>query len=294
MKKLKLTFTIAVIFIMTITGSLKASCLDYCKLIQYSISHNEAVITGFTGEPEILDLPSVIDGKPVTEIRENAFYKCETLKKISIPKSVSLIGHHAFYGCKSLESVEINGNIQQLPEGIFYGCENLESVDLNIQPSALGSYAFYGCRSLSEFTVPSSVINIGGYCFGECLRLNKVTLNSSLKNIEEYAFYNCANLEKINLPETLLSIGQQAIGYSKNGRSETITITGSTNSIAENYAVTNEIKFRSRVRYINPDKISDNFISQFFTWLSFAIVYILIMTVLLTGTKSKRKKTPGC
>lgn len=294
MKKLKLTFTMAVIFIMTFTSSLKASCLDYCKLIQYSISEDGAIITGFTGKPEILDLPSAIDGKPIIEIRENAFYKCETLKKISIPKSVSSIGHHAFYGCTSLESVEIDGNIQQLPEGLFYGCENLESVDLKIQPSSLGSYAFYGCRSLSEFIVPSSVTDIGGYCFGECLRLNKVTLNGSLKNIEEYAFYNCANLEKINLPETLLSIGQRAIGYSENGKSDTITITGLTDSIAENYAVTNEIKFRSRVRYTNPDKISDTFISQFFTWLSFAIVYILIMTALLTGAKSKRKKTADC
>lgn len=294
MKKIKLTFTIAVIFIMTFTGCFKASCLDYCKLIQYSISSDGAVITGFTGKPEILDLPSSIDGKPVIEIRENAFYKCVTLKKISIPESISSIGHHAFYGCTSLESVEINGNIQQLSEGIFYGCENLESVDLKMQPSVLGSYAFYGCRSLSEFTVPSSVTNIGSYCFGECLRLNKVILSSSLKNIEEYAFYGCTALEKINLPETLLSIGQRAIGYSENGRSDTIAITGLTGSIAENYARANEIKFRSRVRYINPDKISDTFISQFFTWLSFAIVYILIMTALLTGTKSKRKKTADC
>lgn len=121
MKKLRFILALFSCSMLIAEGSLHAGALSYCGTLTYIISDNHAVITGFEGKPEILELPSVIDGKKVMEIRENAFYKCSDLKKIVIPESVTEIGHHAFYECTSLETAVINGNISKIAEGTFYG-----------------------------------------------------------------------------------------------------------------------------------------------------------------------------
>lgn len=288
MKKIKFMIPAFAISAITFLNGFNVYGSEYCDSITYIVSEKEVVITGYTGNPVIINLPSQIDGLPVTEIRENAFYKCGTIKEVIIPKSVSVIGRYAFYDCTSLENIEINGSADQIPEGIFCGCEKLENVSLNISPSTIGDYAFFGCRSLKEFKLPSSVTDIGSYSFAECSELSEISIGRKLKNIEEYSFYDCEALEKINLPESLLSIGQHAIGFSENGISDNITITGISDSIAEHYAKNSGIKFQSRIRYKSDSVINGSAISKFFTWFSFAIVYILLMIALISGAKRRK------
>ena len=73
-----------------------ASADTYCETLNYIICNDKAVITGFEGEPEIICIPEFIDGKPVSEIRENAFYRCKSLEKVIIPKSVEKSGTSCF------------------------------------------------------------------------------------------------------------------------------------------------------------------------------------------------------
>lgn len=80
---------------------------------------DKAVITGFEGDRKLICIPEFIDGKSVSEIRENAFYRCKSLEKVIIPKSVEKVGHHAFYECSSLETAIIEGSINTVEEGSF-------------------------------------------------------------------------------------------------------------------------------------------------------------------------------
>ena len=48
----------------------------------------------------------------MSEIGEEAFLNCVSLKSIAIPKSVCRIGYNAFYGCKGLTSVTISVNFK--------------------------------------------------------------------------------------------------------------------------------------------------------------------------------------
>lgn len=50
------------------------------------------------------------DGKElnISEIGENAFSKCKSLKWVTLPESVDTIGYEAFYGCSSLQGILID------------------------------------------------------------------------------------------------------------------------------------------------------------------------------------------
>ena len=65
-----------------------------------------AVITGMEGNFSVLDIPSSIDGCPVTAIAASAFEQNTTLKSVTIPDSVTTVGSRAFRGCTSLKTVK--------------------------------------------------------------------------------------------------------------------------------------------------------------------------------------------
>lgn len=51
----------------------------------YEIRNNEVVITTYSGEDTDLEIPSKINGKSVTSIENDVFFKCYNLKSIIIP-----------------------------------------------------------------------------------------------------------------------------------------------------------------------------------------------------------------
>ena len=65
-----------------------------------------AVITGMEGNFSVLDIPSSIDGYPVTAISESAFQQKTALKSVTIPDSVTTIGSSAFRGCTALKTIK--------------------------------------------------------------------------------------------------------------------------------------------------------------------------------------------
>ena len=67
----------------------------YSKYGEISISDADESITS-------ADIPSQIDGMPVTRIARAAFQQCNNLTSVTIPSSVTEIGDHAFYYCDLL------------------------------------------------------------------------------------------------------------------------------------------------------------------------------------------------
>ena len=61
----------------------------------YTVTGDEATITGYTGSARSLAIPSELGGKPVTAIADKAFYGYKT-PNIYIPKTIKAIGEGAF------------------------------------------------------------------------------------------------------------------------------------------------------------------------------------------------------
>ena len=136
----------------------------------YSVTFCDAHISG------ALNIPATYNGKPVTEIGNNAFRDCIELTSVTIGEGVTIIGDSAFDSCESLTLVTI-------PDSV----------------TTIGRYAF-NCTSLTSVTIPDSIKEIYAYAFENCTELTSVTIGNGVTEIDDYAFYGCNNLSTVNVP----------------------------------------------------------------------------------------------
>lgn len=124
-------------------------------------------------------------------------FVCHTVRKMSIPSSVTKIGGYAFYGCTNLTSIELPSGVTKIGDYAFYNCTDLSSLKLPSGVNWIGSYAFSGCKSLTSVTLPSGVKDVGPLTFYGCESLRSINLPSDLKYISGEAFKGCTGLTSI-------------------------------------------------------------------------------------------------
>ena len=136
----------------------------------YEISEDGTyvIITGYSEEFPKIEIPSEIDGLPVTEIAKNAFTNNVDLYSIVIPDSVTVIGEDAFRNCRSLVSVRFPTGLKALPMNCFFGCSVLKTVILPEGLEKIGEFCFEGCTKLGRLKIPASVTEIGYDAFVHC------------------------------------------------------------------------------------------------------------------------------
>jgi len=227
--------------------------VNYDAIFTYREIEGEIEITGYKGEPEELVIPEEIDGKPVVRIGGYAFYNCESLKSVTIPKNIKSMGNSAFYNCNNLNKVNITDlaawcNVEfeysfanplycarnlylnnvlvtdlVIPEGVtsignyaFTECRNIQSVTIPNGVTCIGDWAFYNLGDLESITVPEGVTSIGDFAFSNCHKLKSVILPDSVESIGGSAFGHCQSLESIRIPKGVTSIGVSIFYNCKN------------------------------------------------------------------------------
>lgn len=231
-------FILILLIMLNLTG-LDAKAED----IHFSVIGDKAVVTGFEGEPDILDIPSIYQDVPVAEIRDNAFYKCSSLKSVTLPDSIEKMGHHCFFGCEKLEDIRIPDSVSEIGMGCFEDCFALNDVSLPEKISVLPDSCFRGCTSLRSVAIPNNVREIEDFCFAGCSSLTSVSLSGELTSVGDLAFYGCPLLPAVYVPVSVENIGMQAFGFGENGVFPEFSITGSPGSSAEVYARENGFVF---------------------------------------------------
>lgn len=213
----------------------------------YTIINGEATVTGFMGAPVYLEIPDTIEGSPVTEIRDNAFFRCKSLRQISLPEGITEIGHHTFYECSSLESIVLPATLTEIGMGAFSGCTSLSAVSLPESLKLLPDSCFRSCTSLTEAVIPDSIEEIEKYCFYGCTALSYISLGSSVNTVGSRAFYMCNALKSLYIPPSAENLGSEFAGYKLSEGSSAVksgfTLYGEADSPAESYAKKNGISF---------------------------------------------------
>ncbi len=77
------------------------------------------------------DITDVKIHNKVTEICDNAFGQCMSLKEVTIPSSVKVIGEYAFWDCGALAKVAIEGDCK-VYGGAFANCDALTYEGINL------------------------------------------------------------------------------------------------------------------------------------------------------------------
>ena len=102
-----------------------------------------------------MNLIDVVIPNSVTNIYNNAFYGCESLREITIPNSITEVNSSVFGNCSSLVNVTIPSSVTNINGMAFSNCNNLTNITLlPITPPTLGGNAFMNIPTNAVFTVP--------------------------------------------------------------------------------------------------------------------------------------------
>ena len=191
----------------------------------------------------------------ITEIKQYAFYGCDSIRSISIPASVTSIGKQALYACGSLTDIYIN-----TPEGsVTLGedwCPSTATVHWNstgpeeeptdpeepVEPALpaeaglvfkLNDYsqsyavASIGTCTDTDVVIPDTheglpVTSIDKEAFKGCTSLTSVTIPNSVTSIGNSAFERCTGLTSVTIPDSVTNIGEMAFRYCESLTSVTI------------------------------------------------------------------------
>ena len=212
------------------------------KDFTFTTDDTGATITGYTGESTEVKIPSVLGGKPVVAIGDNAFNGNETITSVTMPDSVTTIGQRAFYDCKALKQLTLPENLTDIGAYAFSGCTALQNVTLPGKLATIAERAF-DYTALTAIHIPASVTMIGQRALSQNYDLLKITVDETnnvycaednvlynkektmliragsglsgdwsipfgVKTVEAMAFWNCWTLETLRIPATVQSIGQ--------------------------------------------------------------------------------------
>ena len=164
---------------------------DYSYMIN---DDKTATICEYTGDEDVIEIPSEIDGYPVSEIGYQAFTYKE-MSSLTIPDSVRAIGQRAFEYCVISDTL-------QLPENITIGGDAFSYAEL---PSAVDipagtvveDCAFSYCDTIKQVFIGSEAV-IGSRAFDYCERLGQVVCGQGSR-LNERAFEYCDVLGEVVL-----------------------------------------------------------------------------------------------
>lgn len=110
----------------TTPDSPSTSLPDYDPVVsksdyKYTLNNGQVTITGYTGKSLDIEIPSNIEGFPVTDIGEGAFQNTY-IRSVVIPSCVRRIDWFAFSGCTCLESITIPSSVLSIEYGAFDYC----------------------------------------------------------------------------------------------------------------------------------------------------------------------------
>lgn len=234
----------------------------------FTFDATTGTIKKYNGNDAVVNIPSEINGTPVTTIG-NAAFRDSSVTSVTIPASVTEIGANAFAGCTNLTSVTYGGDWSNLTiqsgnpavedaakdaanEQLFdfeFILNNTAVVVISYKGTAadvtipsrykgkpvtvIDPVAFYNNSAVTSVTIPDSVTAIPDYAFGFCSQLTNISIPNSVTFIGFSAFNSCTSLKSITLPSSLSTI--QSSAFYNCGNLETIRIPVSVTFIG-NYA----------------------------------------------------------
>ncbi len=227
----------------------------------FTFDATTGTIKKYNGNDAVVNIPSEINGTPVTTIG-NAAFRDSSVTSVTIPASVTEIGANAFAGCTNLTSVNYEGDWSNLTiqsgnpavedaakdaanEQLFdfefilnntavivtnYRCKGT-AADVTIpsrykgKPVTAINNAAFPNSAVTSVTIPDSVTSIPDAAFVNCSQLTNISIPNSVTYIGFSAFDGCASLKSITLPSSLRTIGNSAFAGCPS--SMTVTYPGS-------------------------------------------------------------------
>lgn len=191
----------------------------------------------FSKENRTVQVPAGFGYKRYDCYRNNlawAFFKNESLVTVKLPESITEVGEDIFGDCKTLRGVKLPEGVSRINKEAFYGCSILEKINFPAKLTSVDDNAFVYCGLLELDNLPSSLLHVGqsAFCYVplKALKLDRkveigagafsytpiteIEMTTPCDSIREGTFRGCPNLTKITIGEGLKYIGYNAFSNS--------------------------------------------------------------------------------
>ncbi|HKM28648.1 MAG TPA: sugar-transfer associated ATP-grasp domain-containing protein [Anaerovoracaceae bacterium] len=162
-----------------------------------------------------IEIPSHIDGKPVTVVKARSFFSDDVIEKVLLPNSIEVIEYQAFANCVNLETINVPNNLKIIEENAFAYCKSIEELEPAKSVTYVGARAFAHCAKLAKLEFSDELAFIGCKAFIGCHGLKEFNSGKALVRIEDRAFQNCENLESVNIMAKEIKIYSRAFAGCK-------------------------------------------------------------------------------
>lgn len=144
--------------------------------INYRLNKDKLTAKVIGSSEREIDIPEIVEfngvSYRVTSVGEYAFFRCDSLTKVTMPDSIMSVEDYAFSECFSLTSIIIPKNV-----------------------TSIGNCAFRGCYKPTAIIIPDSVTSIGVWAFGYCNSLTSITFQGTIAQWEEIKLGSSWNKE---------------------------------------------------------------------------------------------------
>ena len=117
----------------------------FCRSLGYQLYINEKRVKN-------LIIPDTM-----SQISDNAFSSCISLKKVVLPDSIITIGKGAFNECHYLNSVSLGKNVSTIEERAFTDCYSLKYLSIPMSVNHIAKDALEGCVNLTKICYEGTV-----------------------------------------------------------------------------------------------------------------------------------------
>ena len=165
---------------------------------EYNNCGDHIEITRYTSTKYVMEIPTEIEGLPVTKIAAGAFKGDPDVAYVFIPETIEEIGDSAFEGCWQLTTVDFasQDGLRKIGNYAFFHCPNIESIILPDSVTEIGACAFAGC-GVRHAVLPASLRILRQEVFADDTQLDTVMLPEGIERIEENAFKACDSLHRV-------------------------------------------------------------------------------------------------
>ena len=236
---------------------IRCGIIALCNGITDSLpSYYSVIVDGIPVEK----LTKAVITNDISNIVNNAFAKCTSLKEVTIGNNVKSIGSNAFANCP-LETVYFKGTKAEWDEVcgknvnlssadvifVDYSCGEELSAKFSLNSSTLTIYGsgrmgdfssaddlpWYGIKdSIKTVVFDGEPTSIGDYAFSGLTALENIEIPESVTSIGTSAFENCTSLKEITVPSAVDKINENTF---KNCTAlKTVNLPDGITSIGEN------------------------------------------------------------
>ena len=98
----------------------------YLKLEERS---DGLLVTSCGGRASLVQVPEIVEGRPVTGIAKKAFLSRKHIRELILPSTIKEIGDWAFAYCGQLEQIALPGTVEELGKAVLINTDALQRIN---------------------------------------------------------------------------------------------------------------------------------------------------------------------